>query len=128
MVNTRQKTYDDNNHSVHNEPHTADPRASHPPRPVARRKSVLVEDVPEQQEIQPVLQPTLEPDEIRRMAHLIEEQGRLIEELCAERRRAEAERVNQPPPVNGHPPPLRNLARQAPDILERRTRPAPEAP
>jgi hypothetical protein len=62
------------------------------------------------------------------MARLIEEQGRLIEELRLERRRVEAERVNQPQPANAQPPPLRNSTRQRPDILERHTRPALEAP
>jgi hypothetical protein len=64
MVSTRQKMYDDHNRSVHNEPRLADPGASHPPRPIERRPSVLIKDVPEPQAIQPVLQPTLEPDEI----------------------------------------------------------------
>jgi hypothetical protein len=77
----RQKMYDDNNRSVHNEPRAADPGASHQPRPIGRRPSVLIEYVPEPQAIQPVLQPMLEPDEIRRMARLIKDQGRLIEEL-----------------------------------------------
>jgi hypothetical protein len=134
MVSTRQKTYDDNNRSVHNNPRPADLGASHPPRPHGQRASVLVEDVPEPQAIQPVLQPTLDPDEIRRMARLIEEQARVIEELREERRqaeadrRAEAERANQLQPVNPQPPPIRNLAKQPPDVLERHTRPTPIIP
>jgi hypothetical protein len=62
------------------------------------------------------------------MARLIEEQGRLIEELREERWRAEAERVNQPQPPNAQPHPLRNPARQPPDILERHSRPALAVP
>jgi hypothetical protein len=62
------------------------------------------------------------------MDRLIEEQGRLIEELREERRGDEAERVNQPQPPNAQSPLLRNPARQPPDILERHTRPVPAAP
>jgi hypothetical protein len=67
--------------------------------------------------MQPILQPTLEPDEIRRMACLIEEQGKLIEEFRAEKRRAEAEKTNQSP-LNAQPLPQRNLVRQIPNVLE----------
>jgi hypothetical protein len=129
MVSTRQKTYDDNNRSVHNDPRPMDPSASHPPRPHGQRASVLVEDVAEPRAIQPVLQPSLDRDEIRRMARLIEEQARVIEELREERRRAkadrraEAERANQLQPVNPPPPLIRHPVRQPPDVLERHTRP-----
>jgi hypothetical protein len=65
---------------------------------------VLVEDVQEQPMIQPVLPSALELDQIRRMLHLIQEQGRLIVEFKAEKRRAKSERANQPPP-NAQPLP-----------------------
>jgi hypothetical protein len=75
-----------------------DPRSSHPPHSLVQQTSVLVEDVQEEPWLQPVLQPMLEPDEICRMFHLIQEQGRLIEEFRAEKRKADLERANQPPP------------------------------